>query len=456
MTFIDRNWEEQLYSEKLGYRDLPAEKNPNIILPDGKPWIKGRFAFVSPFGPAELWRKVGRGYTDTAMMRKLQQAYPEPPKVIFVSNNEAKRIRWHQVEQCKRYLDRYGKGRSDEFKRKIVGEAYAERYRALIEGMREGLSSKSWREAAIFIGYNAFGPNHYGRWDGWMEYFRGWEDRICWAPLAWDGGSPSAYDNQWQPDKRDYRLWSVQVEMMNLVFMQDEAHRIKPDFWFELSIWDGDNAQKGQTAKPDLYRKAGQQYSAARYGAWVQFVMWLLRPRVVREFRGSTQSVTGEHNAGHWQAILDAVDRVHADAALERFWRHGRLAPNRAHAHPFDTKLLPAYKDADRWFLLETSADPPRPWTFKTEIPVFSLALETGAAPRRQWLLYAHSPLKDRTKVEIRIPEYRCVTVDVPTAGAFYLVDEKAATVRAVGAVKGQRGKNIHREGQRQLTKDQT
>ena len=37
----------------------------------------------------------------------------------------------------------------------------------------------------------------------------------------------------------DYTLWSPQIETMNWVFMLDEVQRTRPEFWFELSTWDG-------------------------------------------------------------------------------------------------------------------------------------------------------------------------------------------------------------------------
>ena len=67
--------------------------------------------------------------------------------------------------------------------------------------------------------------------------------------------------------------------------------------------------------------------TTARYEGLVQFGMWLLRPRVVREFRGWLETV--EYAGAYFDAILDAVDRVYANAVLRKFWRRGDLVPNR-------------------------------------------------------------------------------------------------------------------------------
>ena len=74
--------------------------------------------------------------------------------------------------------------------------------------------------------------------------------------------------------------------------------------------------------------------------------------------------------------------------------------------------------------LLDTDLDPPRPWALETNIPVFSLALVKGPEGSRQWLVYAHSPLKDRKAVKITLPGCGKITVDVPRAGSFFVVGE--------------------------------
>ena len=73
---------------------------------------------------------------------------------------------------------------------------------------------------------------------------------------------------------------------MNYVPVLAEVRRKQPDFWFEISTWDGQ--QPGQPSDKLLfYANRGQTYPPDRYGGMVQFGMWLLRPRVVRDFRGS-------------------------------------------------------------------------------------------------------------------------------------------------------------------------
>lgn len=204
--------------------------------------------------------------------------------------------------------------------------------------------------------------------------------------------------------------------------------RLNPRFWFETSTWDGNVDQPND--KRAFYSKKGQAYNPERYGGVARFGMWLLRPRAVREFRGWTElrSVQGPY----FLAVVEAVDEVHGDPMLRRFWRKGRLVPNRKHAHPYRIDLPEEYKNMDRWFLLDTSLDPKRPWKLDTELPVFALARVMGAASQREWLVYAHAPLGMRRGVEVVVPEYRPVKIDVPPSGAFYQVVEKTGTVTPV------------------------
>jgi hypothetical protein len=419
ISLLATQWECELTYDKA-YFGLPADKNPNVVGLDGK--IRPE---VDPLGPVGPWREVGRRWTASPAMRQLEQLYPEPSLVLFVSNNEHSKLAWPQAEESRRYLDRYGKGRAAALKRQVFAEGWIERYRALLAGMRDGLASPAWKQGARFIGYEAFGPPHFARWGGWREYSSCVPGRIDWSPLVWDGGTPSYYVHNWN-GSTDYAVWSPQIESMNWVFMQEQARKLNPQFWFEISTWDGNESSQAND-KRKFYAKKGQTYGPDRYGGMVRFGMWLLRPRAVREFRGWTElrSLQGPY----FLAIVAAVDEVYADSTLRRFWRQGRLLPNRQHAHPYQVDVPPEYKDADRWFLLDTNLDPPRPWKPDTELAVFALALVLGDAPEREWLVYAHAPLGMKRGVEVTLPDYRSIKIDVSVAGVFYHVLEKTGAV---------------------------
>ncbi|MCC6580615.1 MAG: hypothetical protein IT440_09245 [Phycisphaeraceae bacterium] len=421
IVFIASQWESLLHR----YHDLPAQQNPYVIHPDGTIGNE-----VSPFGPTEPWREVGRFWTDNDNLKKLQQWYPDPPLVIFLSNNENNNLRWVDVETSDRYLKKYGKDRDDDFRRKVVGDGWIERFRLLQAGMREGLTNSSWKQNARFFGYGGdAGMEAMGRWGGWRHYSLETRDRIGPQPLMWDGGSASYYTHNWNPST-DFRVWSPQIEFQNVVFQNKLARQLNPDLWYELSMWDG-NEPKLANDKRKYYASLGQTFTPERYGAMVQFGMWLLRPQSVREFRGYTES--WEEQKPYFMAIVDVVDHVHDNATLRKWWQYGKLVPNRAHEHHYQTDFPEQYKNEDRWFLLDADVNfQEYPWELFWEVRVFSIALVRGEAPKREWLVYAHSPLADRKEVQLTIPEYGKVTVDVPIAGAFHEVHENDRSVTLI------------------------
>jgi hypothetical protein len=426
ITLIGTQWEQVLYQNKK-YLDLPPEQNPNVVTPDGKIEKK-----LSPFGPVEPWREVGAEWSSSPLMKQVQQWYPNPPRVILLSNNEAGKLNWKDVEQDARYLKKYGKGRSDEFKRKVVADGWIERYRALQEGMRDALS-KSWQSKVLFVGYNAFGGAAFGRWPGWINYSITTPDRIDPDPLMWDGGTPPYYTATYN-NLTDFRVMSPQIEAMNWVFMQKQALQLNPNFWFSFSVWDGYTDVPEKDLRTS-YERLGQKYTPTRYGGYAQFGLWLLRPRMLREYSGYTShgyEITTTATDPWTFALANDIDHIYQNDTLKYFWRKGTLVPNRAHQHPYQTAIPEEYKKEDRWYLLDTNLDPPRPWKLDTEIPVYSIAFVDGAKGNRRWLVYAHSPLQDRNNVEITIPDYGKITVDVPVAGAFYTVDEKSKAIQKV------------------------
>jgi hypothetical protein len=422
LTFVGTQWESALTTREE-YFKLPPEKNPNVVTPDGKVLKK-----VSPFGPIDPWPEVGQKWTTTPLIKRLQELYGDPPRVIFLSNNEHSKLTWHEARQSKRFLDAHGKVADGDRVRELFARGWIARYRALQQGMRGGLTAKGWRNSTIFVGYEAFGPAHFGRWGGWREYSLTTATRADPWPLAWDGGTPSFYVHNWNPST-DYTVWSPHVEACNWLFMLDEARRLNPKFWWEISVWDGYQPDRDDDMRK-TYAKRGQTYGPVRYRGFVQFGMWLLRPRVVREFRGWTDDV--KTMMPYYREILASVKRVHEDPTLRAFWRKGRLVPNRAAKHPYQAAIPEAFRKVDRWYLLDTNLTPPRPWKLTTEIPVWAIALSLGEKPERRWLLYVQSPLKDRKDVVVTVPDYGEAKVDATVGGSFYVVDEKAQTVRAI------------------------
>ncbi len=418
ITLLGTQWEQQLTLDEK-YFSLPPDENPNVVTPDGKIEKK-----LSPFGPVKLWREIGTKWASSPMMQQIQQWYPNPPLVEFLSNNESPKLRWMDAETDARYLKKYGTGRSEEFRKQVIAQGWIERFRAMQDGMREALS-KSWQPKVLFVGYGAFGGSAFGRWGGWPNYALNTPDYFDPEPLMWDGGTPSYYCASYN-NTTDFKVMSPQIESMNWIFMRKQALKLNPNFRFGFSVWDG-HTNDPKTDWRAHYESLGQTYTPERYEGYAQFGLWLLRPRVLREYRNWTDSI--KDMEPWFLALSKTVDRVYSNDKLKHFWRKGELVPNHAFAHPYQNKIPDEYKNVDRWFLLDTSLDPPRPWKLDTEIPVYSLALVDGTEGNRRWLVYAESPLEDRKNVQITVPEYGKITVDVPVAGAFYVVNEKSKKV---------------------------
>jgi hypothetical protein len=387
--------------------------------PDGKPLA------LTPFGSVDPWRAVGRAWSHHPTLRRLQQLYPDPPLVLFISNNERTKLTPDDLHAA------YSASASAELiaRRRAIGDAWIERYRAMQQAWRGGLDAPAWRAHALFVGYDAFVTSAMGRWAGWPQYSLYVPGRTEPWPFAWDGASVSFYLHDWAPDA-DFIELSPQIEAMNYVPVLAEVRRSEPDFWFELSVWDGQRPGE-PTDKRVFYLQHDQEFTPGRYGGMVQFGMWLLRPRVVREFRNPQDDRI--RFGRYFDALLAAVARVHEDVTLRDFWRTGRLLANPSGGHPYQEALPAELADRARWFLLDCSANPQRPWQLTTPLRVYALALEQGRAPQRQWLVYAFSPEAASMTAEVTIPGGPRVAVPASVEGIFSLVSERVSDVRSVG-----------------------
>ena len=434
ITLNATQWEHYLHDDPT-YLNLPPGQNPNVVGLDGvvhtttNQWgiTEGT---LSPFGPIGPWYEVGKKWGSSLMMQQLQGWYPNPPLIIFLSNNEAAKLNWTQVETDNTYMKLYGSGRSDDFKRQVVAEGWIARYRQLQQGLRDGLINNSWKASAIFVGYDAFGPKHFGRWGGWKDYSLYIPNRIDPSPLMWDGGSPSFYLGGNPPT--DNHVFSPQVEVMNYPFMMGEALQLNPRFWFELSTWNGCDWYPPDPSDPQCQTLQANipNYTAQRYAGMVQFGMWIIRPRVVREFRGSAEPRA--QSEPYFLALVNAVDQIYVNPILQRFWRQGDLVANPARLHPYQANIPAKYASQNRMFLLSTSVDAPSISDLGTVIPVYALARVIGQSPQRTWLVYVEAPNGSVDQITVTIPKFHDIMVNANTGGTFYLIDETNGTVSLV------------------------
>ena len=419
VAFMGTQWERLLAVDKT-FSERPFEANARVFDAAGQPQPQ-----LSMFGPVAPWRECGAAWGSSVAFREAQRLYPDPPRVFLFSNNEHPKLRWDQIEKDRRYVERHGQDRDPDYKRKVVAEGMIERYRALRAGF-VGEFSPAWSAATRTVAYHAFGAWFFGRWPGWEQYSLHRPGSIGPFPETWDGASVPYYANNWEAIFDD-QLYSLQAQAMNWVFMLDETLAKYPDFWFELSLWDGrfDNA----TNKLKQYADRGQDYPPERYGGTARYGLWLLRPRVLREFRSHREKRAD--TLPYFEAAAAAVAEVHADPVLQEFWRKGTLVAN-PKPHPYQAAIPDEWKDRPRWFHLDTDADPPPKWRMETRFPAFTLALVLGEAPRRRWLVLACAPAADRPGLKVSIPGYRPATVDATRGGTFSLVDEAGGTTTRV------------------------
>src|SRR5580658_1573989 len=376
----------------------------------------GKAVALTPFGPVEPWQAVGKRWAQHPTLKRLQQLYPDPPLVLFISNNERSKLGADDLHAS------YSPTASAQLlaRRRAIGDAWILRYRALEHAWRAALDAPAWRAHAVFVGYDAFVSSALGRWGGWPQYSLCIPGRLEPWPAAWNGASVSYYVHDWAPDS-DFTVWSPEVEAMNYVPALAQVRRSQPNFWFELSSWDGQLPGR-PTDKRLFYQQRGQELTATRYAGMVQFGMWLLRPRVVREFRNPEDDRV--HFGRYFEALMAAVARVHEQATLRSFWRHGELVANPAGGHPYQAALPADLAQSARWFLLDADLNPARPWELTTALRVYALALQQGSAPQRRWLGYAFSPRDETLSTEVQIPQGPRVRVPAGSAGAFALVSE--------------------------------
>lgn len=414
-------WEDRLiYSE---WRNLPADQNPNVKNADGtfRPML-------SPLGAVQPWYDIGYFDTNQEVLKKIQELYPDPPLILFYSNNEAQIIKFSRLAaEDEWYREKYGTDETNLGLMAQVAQAgWDVRYGKLIEGLRAGLVNDTWKKNSRFIGYTDL-DNLFGR--GW-EFSRnralGGTD---YALHAWDGASYRAYTDNWSAESFFY-VMSPQVHIGNQKFAIDEIHKFNPNFISEVSFWDGEYSKIKQ------YLGLGVPYTYNSYLGWVRYVIWTQKPQFVRDYRGSTK--TRENYEGLFRVIAGAVNEVHTNPILRNFWLNGTLVVNPSKGHPYKNNIPPEYANAERWFVLDVDVNQPTDGWYKDKsyaentINVFSLAHVIGTAPSRQWLLYVEATVKDFDKVTITIPGYKDVIVPAVSSGSFYVLDEAKNTVTPV------------------------
>lgn len=437
---------------------FPPEENPNVVESGGT--VQAR---LSPCGPVEPWRTAGEGWVNPILLldegypesrdwwanpilAQLQNWYPDPPFVIWHSNNEASSVDYREIHEDYRFQEAYS-GDPDydawEFRSEIVGgntdltnpgaggyetgHGYIPRYNAMFDGMIDQLDE--WSDKVRFVCYEG-ASLCFGRWDGWIAYSPDpIPGRFSTTPYIWDGASPSYYVNNWQGN-RDFLGCSPQMEAMNLLFQRDHYKEVNPDFWWELSTWfDPEYIEE--------WKGQGQEMPPERYASYVKWGMWLTRPRTARIFQFSTDSV--EYNWRWFKPIVEATDEIHLNPILERFWKYSEPVLLTDIPHPwryrdeFWPELFYNGNERMRWYQLHndvtyepTSSDNYSTMREKT-FNIWIMANVMGTSPEREWLVFAYTPLQAEMDVTAELPGYGNITITANRGGTYYLVRESGS-----------------------------
>ncbi len=468
--FVGNNFEDQvrgLAMHKTDWAGRPPEPetDPRLLQEGGL--LRGA---PDALAPDDGWVEYGKFWFGHHAMKRFQEIYPDPPMVLFFSNNEGAKIQAASLdEKSVRYMRKYGdKPLSDEAKKLLVKERMDHFYGVLFKSAREALVAPAWKKNVRFIAYNeTSGDMYLGK------------SRALWpadgypVPATWDGTLPEYYDNDWQPGKTDYMAESPQIEAMNLAVMQGPLFEKAPDFFWGSIFWEGSNpgdfwrprGLPGVTSKTNLYAVGRRQvWDFDRLQGLQQFGLWMMRPRLMMEFRGGHSYRNAWENAT-WESLLTAGQRPWVDPVLREFWEKGRLVPNDVEKprHKLGDDQPEWVRKLDRWFLLTCDVNPARTavpeesksaepmaqpiptdeiiakldpeadlWKDNSIIKVFAFALELGKSPERRWLVFAHAPVAAIGPVKTQLPGYGEITLDVvPPSGSFFVVSEKDRSVSA-------------------------
>ncbi len=419
IALVSTQWESLLYN-RGEWKNLPFQQSPLAFDSKGK-----RLDMLSPFGAVEPWAEVGAAWATAPILKRLQEIYPNPPYVVLISNNEARKVKQQHLSMTLRYKQQYRNRMSPEERRRLMGDGIIERQSAMIESLRANLGA--WRERAILVGWGG-GNSNFGR-RRWLEQNNAnfgltIPGRLNIAPLIWDGIAAKYYiDGTVRRMADDFTLFSPKAEIMNLKLDLEFACTHNPDYYWEITSWFEDKfVDELRSKAPTALRR--------RFSGFIKFGMWVVRPRAVRHF--SYREETLNDIRVFLDEVILAVDQVHADPVLASFWRSSNLVANPTRRHPYSYDVPPEYRNTPRWMAMDTNLDPPKPWLVDRTLPVWALARVQGLGAERRWLIFSQAPLGRQPNVEVKVPELGTVRLRATQRGCYYVVEPAGQGVQSL------------------------
>lgn len=435
LVFVGRNFADT-FRQLEPWKSL-SDAHPFVEFADGT--IQRRY--TSPWSrQAGHWYELGRRFGEY-LRREFAVDYPNPPSVLLLDNNEAGITPLNVALQDIAAPDRV-KDCEPQLAFREMWDGYRLRRSLLIEGLQDGCPE--WARVLRIYSYGEFGQSfmsveqreHPGR----FRY--PWSDFGKLEFAGYHGVTANiGYLHSWSTHS-PHKVRSPQVEACNARYAW-ERYRLamSPTFDVETHFWNG------QRVDADVWKGV------------VRCVLWTMRSESNRLFLGSTETVADTYERD-MQPLMEAVQEVHDNPTLQRFWQHGTLLQNRwerdwadtpavnpndtqtGYGHPYWWLPPPEeYDSAKRWFLQRVPLNQRfAPWEeyggpdgryvdrwaidrqHQVDVPVFAIALQLGD----EYLVYAHAPQQPRDAVTIEVcpdghtPRFT-LTVDVPVEGQFWL-----------------------------------
>jgi hypothetical protein len=413
ITLVSSQWEGVFFEDP---RTSGASEQPPTLL------LRGKNRVLNPGADKLLWTKVGNRWGSGSTLHFLQEHLTAPAKVIFLSNNEASKPRWYDAYTSIDLISQIPmEQRSPQGIRSYLNTRWTDLYLALIQGINAKLFNNSWKSSIQYVGFDALVPSYIGRYYEWNKDAQFNESAQNMGINVWGGASLPYYLNDWD-DSTFYTVWSPQLEAMNYLPQLEQALTKNPGYWSEISIWDG-HILKSKKDKLQYFKAHEHELTECRYAGFSKFGLWLLTPRVIREFRFYNEGYEEQGYAA--EAIMKTVDELYADKNLQQFWRRGLLLENDQGKHPYNSLLPDSYKTASRWFLLESKENTGNMNSLSNEIKVFSIAIKISDQKQSKYLIYVFSPFLTQNTVTVTIPGIGDRPVNSSQCGAYTFIESE-------------------------------
>ena len=362
--------------------------NPAVINNNGDSQEK-----LSPFADETSWSEVGEFWAKSELFKKLQEWYPNPPLVVFMSKNEEKKLTWNSIEDDSKYIKQYkNKHFDNNQKRTFIGANWIEKYRLMHESFKNNFTALKWKNNTKFVSNNQLSQNIGVKADWNIDatytnlYANIW-------PLTANGLS---VDFDLLEDKGVSELNSPYATVNNLAFMLDEAKKVNPDIAININI-----NENNKITQLDKYR------------GFAQFGLWFIRPNIITKTGEEIDSTLSET---FFNELANSIELIHADERLKDFWLNGHLVSNGK--SPFNEKIPENLKDASRWFLLDVDVNENQR-SKDGNIEAWAFALEKGEGERKEIMIFTQSPNISSANLRVKVPGYKDVEVKASKDGAF-------------------------------------